>query len=136
ARSARSLAREAGLAEEDVSDLGFVAETDMPALYRAARLLVFPSLFEGFGIPVLEALASGGPVACSEATSLPAGGGHALRQFDPRSDASIAAALSELWDDAARRDELSLRGLARADALRWERIVPRLLQAYEAALAS
>jgi glycosyltransferase involved in cell wall biosynthesis len=131
--SAAELAREAG-AGGSVSDLGFVATSDMAALYRAARLLVFPSLFEGFGIPVLEAMASGCPVACSGNTSLPEVGGDAARYFDPVSEDSIAAALAELWQDAARRHELAGRGLARAEAFGWERIVPQVLQAYEAAL--
>lgn len=132
-RGAAEMAREAGLGKGDVTDLGFVAEADLAALYRAARLLVFPSLFEGFGIPVLEAMASGCPVACSDRTSLPEVGGDAVRYFDPGSEASMAAAVLELWQDAARRADLSRRGLARAEAFRWERIVPRVLQAYEAA---
>jgi glycosyltransferase involved in cell wall biosynthesis len=134
ARGAAEMAREAGLGEGEVTDLGFVAEADLPALYRAARLLVFPSLFEGFGIPVLEAMASGCPVACSDTTSLPEVGGDAVRYFDPRSEASIAAAVEELWHDAAKREDLSRRGLVRAEAFRWERIVPQVLQAYEAAV--
>jgi glycosyltransferase involved in cell wall biosynthesis len=132
-RGAAELAREAGLAAEDVADLGFVADADLPALYRAARLLVFPSLFEGFGIPVLEAMASGCPVACSDRASLPEVGGDAVRYFDPLSEASIAAAVEELWHDAAKRADLSGRGLARAATFLWERIVPQVIQAYEAA---
>jgi len=135
-RGALPLAREAGLPEGQVADLGFVDAADLPALYRAARLLVFPSLFEGFGIPMLEAMASGCPVACSESTSLPELGGDAVRYFDPRSEASMAGALEELWRDASRREPLSRRGLERARAFRWERIVPGLIAAYEAAALS
>lgn len=133
---ALELARDAGLPADQVHDLGFVEAADMPALYRCARLLMFPSLFEGFGIPVLEALASGCPVACSDTTSLPELGGDAVRYFDPRSEASIAAALEELWRDDARRDELARGGLERAAGFAWERVVPRLLDAYASALSA
>jgi glycosyltransferase involved in cell wall biosynthesis len=134
ARSSAELAREAGVADS-VTDLGFVATADLAALYRAARLLVFPSLFEGFGIPVLEAMASGCPVACSGTTSLPEVGGDAVRYFDPVDEGSIAAALAELWQDAGRRQDLAQRGLVRSQSFAWDGIVPQVLQAYEAALA-
>jgi glycosyltransferase involved in cell wall biosynthesis len=134
ARSVTAIARESGLRESAVADLGFVEEADLPALYRCARMLVFPSLFEGFGIPVLEAMASGCPVACSDLSSLPEVGGDAVRYFDPRSDAAMASVLAELWPDAAKREDLKRRGLARAEAFRWEGVVPRVLEAYDAAL--
>jgi glycosyltransferase involved in cell wall biosynthesis len=134
-RGVEEIARRVGLPQGQVTDLGYVEASDLPGLYRAARLLVFPSLFEGFGIPVLEAMAAGCPVACSATTSLPELGADAVRCFDPRSEAAIAAALQELWGDADRRAELSRRGLARAEAFRWERIVPRLIEAYAAALS-
>jgi glycosyltransferase involved in cell wall biosynthesis len=135
-RGAVELARRAALPEGQVTDLGFVRGEDLPALYRAARLLVFPSLFEGFGIPVLEAMASGCPVACSETTSLPEVGGDAVRYFDPRNEGSIAAALSELWSSESALRSLAERGLARSRAFRWPEIVPALLSVYRAAAGS
>jgi glycosyltransferase involved in cell wall biosynthesis len=130
-RSVAALARAAGLPPDQVCELGFVAEEDMPALYRASRLLVFPSLYEGFGIPVLEAMASGCPVACARATSLPEVGADAVQYFDPLDAEEIAEALAEVWTDEARRADLVRRGEARAEGLRWPRVIPRVLTAYD-----
>jgi len=103
----------------------------MPSLYRAARMLVFPSLFEGFGIPVLEAMACGCPVACADASSLPEVGGDAVRLFDPRRPEAIARAVAEVWSDAGHRADLARRGKDRAEGFRWPRVIPRVLAAYE-----
>jgi glycosyltransferase involved in cell wall biosynthesis len=130
-RSVGGLAEEAGLPADHVRDLGFVAEEDMPGLYRAAHAVVFPSLFEGFGIPVLEAMACGCPVACARAAALPEVGGDAVRYFDPLRPESILAAVAEVWTDAARRAELIRRGRERAESFRWPRVISRVLAAYE-----
>lgn len=128
-----ALAAAAGLAREDVRDLGFVDAADMPALYRSARALVFPSRFEGFGMPVLEAMACGCPVAAADATALPELAGGAARLFDPDDVAAIASAVTAVSDDKALRAELRARGIARAAEYRWERLVPRLIETYERA---
>jgi glycosyltransferase involved in cell wall biosynthesis len=130
-RSVAAMAREAGVPAGQVYDLDFVAEEDMPVLYRAARALIFPSLFEGFGIPVLEAMASGCPVACADATALPEVGGAAVRYFDPQRPESIAEALVEVCTDAARRADLVERGRERAERFRWRHVISRVLEAYE-----
>jgi glycosyltransferase involved in cell wall biosynthesis len=130
-RSAATLARAAGLPSDQVRDVGFVPEGDMPALYRAARGLVFPSLFEGFGMPVLEAMACGCPVACARAAALPEVGGDAVRYFDPTRTDDIARAVGELWTDGALRADLRGRGLARAESYRWRRVIPQVLEGYE-----
>jgi glycosyltransferase involved in cell wall biosynthesis len=130
-RSVAAMARAAGLPADQVHDLGFVVEEDMPALYRAARALVFPSLFEGFGIPVLEAMASDCPVVCSDAAALPEVGGDAVRYFDPRRLPSIVDAIAEVWTDAARRAALVERGRAQAERFRWRRVIGRVLAAYD-----
>ena len=96
-------------------------EVQLRSLYGLSRLLVFPSLFEGFGMPILEAFAAGLPVACSDVTSLPDLTGSAARLFDPRDPAAIAAAIGELWTDESKRDELRRRGLARAAAFSWDK---------------
>jgi glycosyltransferase involved in cell wall biosynthesis len=112
--------------------LGRVADDELAALYRGARCLVYPSLYEGFGIPVLEAMACGTPVvtAAGGATEEVAGGAAVLA--DPRDPASIAAAVEEA---ATRRDELRARGLERARAFTWDRVAAETRRVYEEAAA-
>jgi len=129
-RSVASLARAAGLPTGRVLDLGFVSEEHLAALLRAARFMLFPSLFEGFGLPVLEALAAGCPVACANLPPLVEVAGDAAHYFDPTSDSAIANAASVLWRDAGRREDLRLRGRIHARRYRWDTLVPGLIAAY------
>jgi glycosyltransferase involved in cell wall biosynthesis len=96
---------------------GLVPADELVSLYRRAAALVFPSLYEGFGAPPLEAMACGCPVACSNAGSLPEAVGEAARLFDPRSVEDIAAAITDVLD---RPDEWTERGLERAASFTWE----------------
>ncbi len=93
---------------------GFVAEGELDALLAGARALVFPSLFEGFGIPVVEAMARGVPVACSNVTALPEVAGDAALLFDPRSPGKLAEALVAIAHDAGLRERLAGAGRRRA----------------------
>ena len=97
-----------------ITFLGYVTPLQLQALYRMAVGMIFPSLFEGWGIPIVEAFQAGTPVACSSATSLPAMVGDAAIVFDPYDIHSIASAAGTLWSDDARRHELVERGAARA----------------------
>jgi glycosyltransferase involved in cell wall biosynthesis len=97
-----------------VHSLQYVTVEEMAYLYSKARMLVFPSLFEGFGIPLVEAMAAGCPVACSRATSLPEIGLNAVEYFDPKSVESVADAVERVWIDGSRRRELAELGRARA----------------------
>jgi glycosyltransferase involved in cell wall biosynthesis len=115
---------------EQVRFVGFVSPLELKALYRLARLLVFPSLFEGFGMPVLEAFRLGLPVACSRATCLPEVAGDAAVLFDPESPESIATAIRELWSSEARRLEAARKGSARAEAFTWRRAALRYRALY------
>jgi len=98
---------------------GFVADPQVDALLRGAELLVHPSLYEGFGMIAVEAMARGCPVVLARAGALPETGGSAAAYFDPRDAGSLAGAIREIVDDASRRAELVARGRERAAALSW-----------------
>lgn len=115
---ARRTARRLGL---DARFVGEVPEADLPALYGGAGLFVLPSLAEGFGLPVLEAMACGTPVACSGVASLPEVAGEAAAYFDPRSTASMAETLARVLTDASYRRELAEKGRGRAEEFSWAR---------------
>lgn len=101
--------------------LGYVDEDDLPALYSAARLLVMPSHYEGFGLPVLEAMACGTPVLVSDRPPLPEVTGGAARHFRASDDRDLAAAIDELWHDERLRGRLAEAGRRRAAELSWRR---------------
>src|SRR5262249_7495191 len=101
----------------DTRFLGWVSEDELENLYAAASCFVFPSLYEGFGLPVLDAMARGVPVACSDRGSLPEVAGAAARLFDPEQPESIAAAIGELLADRVERDRLSEAGRRPGEAL-------------------
>lgn len=118
----RAEATEARLRDaEGVRRLGYVPEQDLPALFRGASLFVYPSLYEGFGLPVAQALASGVPVLTSNVSSLPEVTGSAAELVNPLSAMDLAAALRRLLDDPGRRAALSAAGRARAESFRWRR---------------
>lgn len=123
-------AREAAQGLDNVSFLGPVPEDDLPALYSGAELFVFPSLYEGFGLPVIEAMACGTPVVCSNTSSLPEVAGDATVYFDPTDVSDIATAIRRLLDDAALRSALRQRGLKQAKKFSWRQTARLTLQAY------
>ncbi len=125
----RELARREGLAG-DVRFPGWVSPADVEGLWELARAFVFPSLYEGFGLPVLEAMARGVPVACSNASSLPEVAGDAALLFDPHDEAAIAAAIEQLLGDRDTAERLRARGLARARGFTWERSARLTLDSY------
>jgi len=109
---------------------GYVADTALPPLYRGASAFVYPSLYEGFGIPVIEAMACGTPVVASAHPSLDEACGDAAVRVDPASAEAIAAGIREALD---RRDELVARGLEHAAGFRWETTGRIMLAALEEA---
>ena len=111
---------------EQVQFLDWIDEVDKPALYAAARAFVFPSRYEGFGLPPLEAMAAGTPVLCSSASSLPEVVGNAGLLLNPDDAESWADALVRIDEDASLREELALRGREQAAQFTWERTTAEL----------
>lgn len=114
---------------DGVRVLGFVDDEDLPALYREAELFAFPSLYEGFGLPVLEAMACGVPVICSNTSSLPEVAGNAALLFDPLDVEELSAAMARGLEDEALRQRMTERGLAQAARFTWQRSAQQLLDA-------
>jgi glycosyltransferase involved in cell wall biosynthesis len=110
---------------------GFIADADLPALYTGAQAFAFPSLYEGFGYPPLEALACGTPVASSDSSSLPEVGGDAVLYFDPLDVASQTAALRRLLTDRDLQLDLRRRGRLQAAKFSWERTAEATLSVYQ-----
>jgi glycosyltransferase involved in cell wall biosynthesis len=127
---AKQLAIAAGV-EENIIDLGFVPFEDLPALYSAATLMVFPSLFEGFGIPLVEAMACGCPIAAANATAIPECVNNAALLFDPFDPGAIAEAVHQLINDQTLRHTLMERGYQQLGRYDWKLIVSQLLQIYK-----
>ncbi len=114
--------------------LGYVAEEDLAALYSNADLFVYPSLYEGFGFPVVEAMACGTPVVTSSTSSLAEIADGAALLVDPLDTSAIAEAMDRALGDDGERGRLRLAGLARAQSFSWERSTRETLQVYEEAL--
>jgi glycosyltransferase involved in cell wall biosynthesis len=131
----RRLAREYGMDERSVHFTGFVDDADKPALYRGAVAFVFPSRYEGFGLPPLEALACGTPVVGSDASSISEVVGNAGVLRPPDDAEGLADALAQLATNADFRAELSRRALAQAARFSWERTAQETLAAYRDASA-
>jgi glycosyltransferase involved in cell wall biosynthesis len=110
---------------------GFVSDQTLAALYRLADVFVFPSLYEGFGLPPLEAMASGTPVIASNVSSLPEVVGDAALMIDPYDPAAIADAMARVLTDTDLRVDLQGRGFARAREFSWERSIKRVSEIYE-----
>ena len=129
--------RDAGLTglPDDVILPGYVADEHLPALYSGAEMFVYPSLYEGFGLTVLEAMACGTPVVCSSTTSLPEVAGDAAVTVEPTDAAALSAAIGRVLGDRRLRAELGERGLARAAQFSWEHTAAETWRVLAAAAA-
>lgn len=110
--------------------LGPVDDTDLPALYSGADLFIFPSLYEGFGLPIVEAMACGTAVACSNQSSLPEVGGDAAVYFNPTQVSNMADTIIQLLQDDAQRRQRQQMGLAQASRFTWEKTAVATLAIY------
>jgi glycosyltransferase involved in cell wall biosynthesis len=117
----------------DVRFLGWLSGTEIEGLWAIAEGFVFPSLYEGFGLPVLEAMARGVPVACSCASSLPEVAGDAALLFDPHDETAIAGAIGRLIGDPGEAERLRSAGRERARLFTWERTARLTLESYKRA---
>jgi alpha-1,3-rhamnosyl/mannosyltransferase len=116
--------------QSQITHIPNIADADLPALYAACDAFVFPSLYEGFGLPPLEAMASGAPVICSNASALPEVVGDAALLFDPRDADALSAHIARVVNDPALRDGLRGKSLARAKQFSWERCARETIQVY------
>ncbi len=119
-----------GLSEREIQFLGYVPDEDMNRLYSGARLFVFPSLYEGFGIPPLEAMASGTAVVASNSSSLPEVVGDAGMLLDPHDDDAWTKAMGALLGDEALRKEMEQKGLERARLFSWRKSAEELFAVF------
>lgn len=119
---------------DDVKFLDYVAEPDLPALYSAADLFAYPSLYEGFGLPPLEAMACGTPVVCSNTTSLPEVIGDAALTVDPHNTGAIAEAMHRVLSEYDLREQMIARGLQQASQFTWHAAASRLPEIFQRAV--
>lgn len=129
----RRIARELGI-EKYIVTPGWIAEEDMPLVYSAATVFVYPSRYEGFGLPVLEAMACGTPVVTTNAASLPEIAGPAAFQLDPDDTKHIAAPIIRLCTEESFNDEMIERGFGQVEKFSWEKTARETLKAYQETL--
>ena len=118
---------------DDVIFAGHVADADLPALYSGADCFLMPSLYEGFGIPVLEAMACGAPVVCSKVSSLPEVAGEAARFIEPLTAEGLADAVRQVLSHPKMADKMLSDGMRQAGRYRWQRAADETVQVYRAA---
>lgn len=130
-----ALAAEHGLGDRVVFT-GWIEDADLNGLYVEAEFFVYPTLLEGFGLPVLEAMSRGVAVTCSNTSSLPEVAGDAALMFDPLDGAAITAAIERMFSDESLRRDLIARGHQQASAFTWRRCAEQTFASYKRALAA
>jgi glycosyltransferase involved in cell wall biosynthesis len=119
-----------------VHQVGYCTGAELAALYQGCTMVAFPSLYEGFGIPLLEAMWFGKPVACSATTSLPEVGGDAVRYFDPRKPEDIATAMAAILSDASLASALAARGRKRVEMFQGDRMAEAYLATFDEVISN
>jgi glycosyltransferase involved in cell wall biosynthesis len=132
--SLRIFARRLGIESRNLVLTGFVTDRDLAALYRSCELFVFPSLYEGAGLPILEAMTCGAPVASSNASAMPELLGDLDATFDPADPADIGRCIREVLETPGKLDVLRERSRRRVELYTWKRVAERTLEGYERAL--
>ncbi len=117
--------------EDRVQIMGYVPDADMPAIYNLAKVLAFPSLYEGFGLPIVESMACGTPVLTSDCSSMPEIAGDAALLTDPRSEEDLQESLHRILSDEQLREGLRLAGLRRARQFSWARAASETVRLYD-----
>ena len=130
----RAMAQPLGISPRDLILTGYVTDRQLAALYRACHLFIFPSLYEGAGLPVLEAMSCGAPVAASNTTSIPELLGDLEATFDPADPAEIARCVREVLETPAKLDELRERSRRRVQLYTWDRVARHTVEGYERAM--
>ena len=126
--------RESGGRSDEAHASGFEPPEDLEGLYALSSLVAVPSRYEGFGLPAVEAMASGSPLVLADTSSLPEVGGDAARYFPPGDDRTLAGVLSEILANASAQAELRSRGLLQARRFTWPGYARANLEAYRAVL--
>lgn len=132
--SLRIFAQRLGIESRNLLLTGFVSDPELAALYSACELFVFPSLYEGAGLPILEAMTCGAPVAASGTSAMPELLGDDEATFDPADPADIARAVREALETPGKLSALRERSARRVELYTWERVARRTLEGYERAL--
>jgi glycosyltransferase involved in cell wall biosynthesis len=130
----RNFAGSLGVAGDEIELTGFVSDEELAALYRACKLFIFPSLYEGAGLPILEAMSCDAPVAASNTSSIPELLGDLEATFDPADPADIARCLREVLDDPATLDSLRERSHRQLALFTWERVARETIGGYQRAM--
>jgi glycosyltransferase involved in cell wall biosynthesis len=125
-----------GIRDDSVRVVGYLQDADLSAVMTGAELLVFPSLYEGFGLPVLEAMSAGVPVVCSDRASLPEVAGDAALFFDPTNVSEISEMVARAVTDQRLRESLRERGRHNASRFSWDRTAAETLAVYRRVLGS
>jgi glycosyltransferase involved in cell wall biosynthesis len=130
----RTFAASLGIGGDEIELTGFVSEEELAALYRSCGLFIFPSLYEGAGLPILEAMSCDAPVAATNSSSIPELLGDLEATFDPADPADIARCLGEVLDDRAALERLRERSRRRLGVYTWERVARETIAGYERAM--